>query len=82
MAITEKTKPLGGATPRGFYHFYRLDYTGGFAALLAVKPFANVMCDYACQNAEDQRIEYVHIAVTSLAPRCRQRGDYNSTSYL
>ena len=67
-ATTEKTNPLGEATPRGFYHFHRLDYTGGFAALFSVKPFTNVVGDYTCQNRENESVERVHVT-TSLHSR-------------
>ena len=42
---------------QGLLPFYRLAKPSGSAALLSVEPFADVVCDYTCQNGEDKGIQ-------------------------
>ena len=76
--LHRRTNPLGEPPPRGFFRFYGPDgLPAGFAALLSIKPFANVICHNTCQDGEDKHFEDVHRPFTSLTARCRQRSDYN-----
>ena len=76
--LHRRTNPLGEPPPRGFFRFYGPDgLPAGFAALLSIKPFANVICHNTCQDGEEKHFEDVHRPFTSLTARCRQRSDYN-----